>query len=105
MLLPVPDLLGVPVQLGLSVVSDDGETDRGVEIEGAGVLSGENVGAMTPRIRPAAKTQPPTAWRIRESPARLPMMKTFLATSREDSAFGRSVRPEIRDEEERVEES
>jgi hypothetical protein len=47
-------------------------------------------------MRPAAKTQPPTACRMSESPARLPMIKTFLATSREDSALARSVRPEMR---------
>ena len=46
-------------------------------------------------MRPAANTQPPTAWRMRESPVRLPVMKTFSATSSEVSAFARSVRPDI----------
>lgn len=52
-------------------------------------------GGMAPSILPAAKTQPPTACLINESPARLPIMKTFLATSREISALGRRVRPDM----------
>lgn len=77
--------------------SDVGLVDRGVELARLGVLgeSEGKVGGMAARIRPAAKTQPPTACRISESPVRLPVMKTLGATSSEDSAFARSVRPEI----------
>ena len=53
---------------------------------------------MAPRMRPAAKTHPPTACLISVSPVRLPVMKTLLATSRVPSAFARSVRPDINDE-------
>lgn len=71
-----------------------GEAERGVDeldVEDEGYEEG-----MAPRMRPAAKTQPPTACLMSESPARLPMMNTFLATSREDSVLARSVRPDIR---------
>ena len=49
-------------------------------------------------MRPAAKTHPPTACRISESPAKLPMMNTSLATSSDDSDFTRRVRPDIRED-------
>ena len=81
------------------LLSDVGLVERGVELARLNeVAEGEfdaKVGGMTPRIRPAANTQPPTACRIRESPVRLPVMKTLGATSSEDSALGRSVRLDI----------
>lgn len=64
----------------------------------AGDGRGEYAGGMYFRMRPAAKTQPPMACRMRLSPARLPMMKTLGATSRDDSALARRVRPDIRGE-------
>jgi hypothetical protein len=73
--------------------SAEGEEER---VEETVVGEREYVGEMLPRIRPAVKTQVPTAWRIRESPAKLPMMKTSRVTSREDSALARRVRAEIR---------
>ena len=54
-------------------------------------------GGIAARMRPAEKTHQPIACRISESPARLPTMNTSLATSRETSAFGRRVRPEMMD--------
>lgn len=78
--------------------SDAGLVERGVEFARLRVVvigePGAKVGAISPKIRPAAKTQPPTACRIRESPVKLPVMNTFGATSSEVSAFARSVRPD-----------
>ena len=79
--------------------SDTGDEDRRVDDEQREVVLFDiYVVEISFKIRPAAKTQPPTACRMSESPVKLPMMKTFLATSREcsDSAFARNVRPDIR---------
>jgi hypothetical protein len=89
--------------VGGEVVVDDsdavtGDEDRGVDEgeEANDVALEDNMGGRTPRIRPAAKTQPPTACLINESPARLPIMKTLLATSSDVSDLVRSVCPDIR---------
>ena len=47
-------------------------------------------------ISRAAKTQPPYANRTSESPVKLPVTKTFGATSSVLSTRGRRVRPDIR---------
>ena len=69
----------VPVEMLLT--SDAGLAERGVEFARLKEVvvgeSGVKVGAIAPNIRPAAKTQPPTACRMRESPVKLPVMNTF----------------------------
>jgi hypothetical protein len=78
--------------------SEAGDDERGVDDMGEETEFGEYVVGMALEMRPAAKTHPPTACLIRVSPVRLPVMKTLLATSRVLSAFVRSVRPDINDE-------
>lgn len=79
--------------------SEAGLVERGVELARLNEIAegdfGAKIDGMTSIIRPAANTHPPTACRISESPVRLPVMKTLRATSSEDSAFVRSVRPDI----------
>ena len=76
----------------------NGDEDRGVDEheEADDVALEDIIGGRTPRIRPAANTHPPTACLISESPARLPIMNTLLATSSDVSDFARSVCPDIR---------
>lgn len=93
----------MPLSCGLDGDEEAGEMDCGVD-DGTGeeelLSSVVYVLGISPRMRPAVKTQPPTACLMSESPVSEPVMNTFLATSREDSdsAFALRVRPEIKDE-------